>query len=48
MLRFHRFLRCFDTAADQLRFDRHILFHAETQHQVLHPLSTEDAQEIVL
>ncbi len=33
---------------DQLRFDRHILFHAQTQHEVLHAFAAENAQQIVL
>ena len=37
-----------DALGDQLRFDRHVLFHAEPQHQVLHALAAEDAQQVVL
>ena len=48
VLRFDGLLRGCDALGDQLRFDRHILFHAEAQHQVLHALAAEDAQQIVL
>ncbi len=30
------------------RFDRHVLFHAQPQHQVLHALAAEDAHQVVL
>ncbi len=31
-----------------LRLDRHVLFHAQAQHQILHALAAEDAQQVVL
>ena len=31
-----------------LRLDRHVFFHAQPQHQVLHALAAEDAHQIVL
>ena len=31
-----------------LRLDRHVFFHAEPQHQVLHALAAEDAHQVVL
>ena len=37
-----------DALGDQARLDRHILFHAEPQHQVLDALAAKDAQQVVL
>ena len=48
ILRFDRFLRLGDALGDEARFDRHVLFHAQPQHQVLHALAAEDAQQVVL
>ena len=48
VLRFDGLLRGRDALGDQLRLDRHIFFHAEPQHQVLHALAAEDAQQVVL
>ena len=48
ILRFHGLLRRGDALGDQLRFDRHVFFHAEAQHQILHALAAEDAHQIVL
>ena len=31
-----------------LRLDRHVLFHAQPQHEVLHALAAENAQQVVL
>ena len=31
-----------------LRFDGHVLFHAQAQHEVLHALAAENAQQVVL
>ena len=31
-----------------LRFDGHVLFHAQPQHEILHALAAEDAQQVVL
>ena len=31
-----------------LALDRHVLFHAQPQHQVLHALAAENAQQVVL
>ena len=42
------FLGLRDALGDQLGFDRHVLFHAEPPHQVLHALAAEDAQQVVL
>ena len=40
-------LRSFDFAANEFRFDRNALFHAETLQQLRHPLLGEDAHEVV-
>ena len=48
VLRFDGLLRGRDALGDQAGLDRHILFHAEPQHEVLHALAAEDAQQIVL
>ena len=48
VLRFDGLLRGRDALGDQPRFDGHVLFHAEPQHQVLHALAAEDAQQVVL
>ncbi len=48
VLHLDRFLGLGDAPGNQLRFDRHVLFHAQPQHQVLHPLPAEDAQQVVL
>ena len=31
-----------------LRLDGHVLFHAQAQHEVLHALAAENAQQVVL
>ena len=48
VLHFDGFLRLGDALGDELRLDRHVLFHAEAQHEVLHALAAEDAQQVVL
>jgi hypothetical protein len=48
MLGFDRLLGRGDARSDELRFDRHILFHAEPQHQILHAVAAENTQQIVL
>ena len=48
VLRFHGLLRGRDALGDHLALDRHVFFHAEAQHQVLHALAAEDAHQIVL
>ena len=48
VLRFHRFLGRFDALGDEARLDRHVLLHAEAQHQFLHTLAAEDAHQVVL
>jgi hypothetical protein len=48
ILRLDGFLRGCDTLADEATLDRHVLFHAQAQHKILHPLPAEDAQQIVL
>jgi len=47
VLRFHGFLRRFDTPADQTRFDWNSLFHAQPLEQCGHPLLRENAHEII-
>jgi len=42
------FLGFGDTLGDELALDRHILFHAQSEHQVLHALAAENTQQIVL
>ena len=37
-----------DSFGDEVGLDRHILFHAEPQHEILHALAAEDAEQIVL
>ncbi len=32
----------------ELRFNRHIFFHAQAQHEVLHAVAAENAQKVVL
>ena len=44
MLGFYGLLGGRDARGNQFRFDRHVFFHAETQHQVLHAVPAEDAQ----
>ena len=48
VLNFHSLLGVCDPLCDQLRLNRHVLFHAEFEHQVLHPLAAEDPKQIVL
>ena len=48
MLNFDGFLRSHDAPGDELRLDRHILFHAQAEHQILHALAAEDAEQVVL
>src|ERR1039458_4326857 len=48
VLRLDGFLRLLNALGDELRFDGHILFHAQAQHQALHALAAEDAHQIVL
>jgi hypothetical protein len=48
MLGFDGLLRSRDAFRNQPRFDGHVLFHAEAQHQILHALAAEDAEQIVL
>src|SRR5206468_10745316 len=48
VLRFHRFLSGSNALCDQARLDRHVFFHAETQHQILHALATKDSKQVVL
>ncbi len=47
VLRFHGLLRCFYPARDQLRLDRHALFHAQPLKERAHPLFREDAHQVV-
>ncbi len=47
VLRFDGFLRCFDAARDQPRFDGNALFHAETLEQLGDPLLGENAHQVV-
>ncbi len=48
ILGFDGLLRGRDALGDHLAFDRHIFFHAEAQHQVLHAMAAEDAHQVVL
>ena len=48
VLRFDGLLRRRNPLGDHARFDRHIFFHAQAQHQILHALAAEDPQQIVL
>ncbi len=48
VLRLDGFLRLLDALGDHLGLDRHVFFHAEPQHQVLHALAAENAQQVVL
>ena len=47
VLAFDRLLRRLDAPRDQLRLDRHALFHAQPLQQVRHPLLGEDAHQVV-
>ena len=48
VLRFDGLLRGRDALGDQLRLDRHVLFHAQPQHEVLDAIAAEDAEQVVL
>ena len=48
VLRFDGLLGGRDSLGDHLALDRHIFFHAEPQHQVLHALAAKDAHQIIL
>ena len=48
VLRLDRLLRSGNALGDHLGLDGHVLFHAQPQHQLLHFLAAEDAQQIVL
>ena len=48
VLGFDCFLRGCNAFSDEARLNRHIFFHAEPQHQALHAIAAEDAQQIVL
>ena len=48
ILRFDGLLRGRDALGDHLAFDRHVFFHAQPQHQVLHALAAENAHQVVL
>ncbi|MND08110.1 hypothetical protein D3C83_305170 [compost metagenome] len=48
MLRLDGSLRGEDALGNQSRLDRHVFFHAQPQHQVLHLLAAEDAHQVVL
>ena len=47
VLPFHRFLRSFDAARDQPRFDGNAFFHAQPLQQVRDPLLGEDAHQVI-
>ena len=48
VLGFDGFLGGGDALGDEAGIDRHVLFHAEAEHEVLHAFAAEDAEEIVL
>ena len=48
VLGFDGLLRGRDALGDHVALDRHIFFHAEPEHQVLHALAAEDAHQVVL
>ena len=48
ILHFDRFLGLGDALGDEPGLDGHILFHAQAQHEVLHALAAEDAQQVIL
>ena len=48
ILHFDGFLGLGDALGDEARFDGHVLFHAQAQHEVLHALAAENAQQVVL
>src|SRR5450432_4585120 len=48
VLGLHGFLRLGDAPRDHLGLDGHVLFHAQAQHEVLHLLAAENAQQVVL
>ncbi len=48
MLGFDGFLGRGDALGDEAGLDGHVLFHAETQHEILHALAAEDAHQVVL
>ena len=47
VLRFDGFLRLFDAARDEFRFDGHAFGHAEAEHQRFDAFAAEDAHEVV-
>ncbi len=47
VLRFDGFLRVLDALADEARLDGHAFGHAQAEHQGLHALAAENAQQIV-
>ena len=48
ILHFDGFLGLGDAFGDELAFDRHVLFHAQAEHEILHAFAAEDAQQVVL
>ncbi len=48
ILHFDGLLGLGDALGDELGFDRHVLFHAQPQHEFLHALAAENAQQVVL
>ena len=48
VLRLDRLLRGRNAAGNQLRLDRHILFHAKPKHQALDALAAENTEQVVL
>ena len=48
MLGLDGLLRCFDALGDQAGFDRHVLLHAELEHERLHAVPAENPHQVVL
>ena len=48
ILHFDGFLGLGDALGDELALDRHVLFHTQAEHEVLHALAAENAQQVVL
>ena len=48
VLRFDGLLGGRDALGDEPGLDGHVLFHAQAEHEVLHALAAEDAQQVVL
>src|SRR5690242_18530766 len=48
MLSLDGLLRGSDAFSDQTRLDGHILFHAQAQHEILHALTAENSEEVIL